>query len=61
MENTLRVSREHCFDYNIVWRDDFADLPSLLEDLDLCATKIRYVSESWVPAQFAVAEIQILA
>lgn len=53
MENTLRVSREHCFDYNIVWRDSFDDLPLLLEGLDLSATKICIVSDSTVAGLYA--------
>ena len=61
MENTLRVSREHCFDYNIVWRDDFADLPSLLEDLDLSATKICIVSDSTVAGLYADEVMNILS
>lgn len=53
MENTLRVSREHCFDYRIVWSQDFSGLPEEVKALELSATKICIVSDSTVAGLYA--------
>lgn len=60
MENTLRVYREHCFDYKIVWSDSFVKLPSYLEELELSATRICIVSDSTVASLYADAVAGIL-
>ena len=61
MENALRVSREHCFDYNIVWRDSFDELPLLLDELDLSATKICIVSDATVAGLYADEVREVLS
>lgn len=53
MKNTLRVNREHCFDYKIVWSDDFTLLPAYLDKLNLPATKVCIVSDTTVAGLYA--------
>lgn len=48
MENTLRVSRENCFDYPIVWTESFAELSARIRDLSCKATKICIATDSTV-------------
>lgn len=60
-ENTLRVSREHCFDYKIVWRDDFIDLLPCIDELDLSARKVCIVSDSTVAGLYADGVAAILS
>lgn len=53
MENTLRVSREHCFDYDIVWENSFDDLAHRIDLLETKATHICIVTDSTVGPLYA--------
>lgn len=46
MEKILRVTREHAFDYPIVWAGDFTSLAAHMDGLHLSCTKICVVTDS---------------
>ena len=52
-DNVLHVSREHCFDYDIVWSDSFDDLAARIRALETKATRICIVTDSTVGKLYA--------
>ena len=60
MENTLRVTRENCFDYPIVWTESFAGLPERIRELSCKATKICIASDSTVAALYLQEVVSVL-
>ena len=60
MENMLRVTRENCFDYPIVWTESFAGLPERIRELSCKATKICIASDSTVAALYLQEVVSVL-
>ncbi len=54
-ERSLRVMREHCFDYNIVWHEDFSHISACLKELQLSAAKLCIVTDSTVAPLYEAA------
>ncbi|HCT91587.1 MAG TPA: 3-dehydroquinate synthase [Lachnospiraceae bacterium] len=53
MEEVLRVTREHAFDYPIIWAENFDSLADHMADLHLACTKICVVTDSHVEKLYA--------
>lgn len=60
MEKILRVTREHAFDYPIVWAEDFSSLAGHISDLHLSCTKICVVTDSTVEKLYAESLLSAL-
>ncbi|MCI8593179.1 MAG: 3-dehydroquinate synthase [Lachnospiraceae bacterium] len=60
METILRVTREHAFDYPIVWAADFASLAGHIADLHLSCAKVCVVTDSHVEKLYAESLLSAL-